>query len=260
MSILLTPTDVATLDDIPDGIIFQRTTEVNVQLLESISAVGFSGRYDDLISAPDLSAVATSGLYGDLGDLPTLSTVATSGLYNDIVDLPTLSTVATSGAYSDLSGLPTIPAAQVQSDWTASSGLGVILNKPTLATVATSGSYTDLTSKPTLGISYEGTTERTNSFPIYKSATVSSGTAVFNLTSDGTSGGTALFPNGVITDSVQLTVYDATASYQMNPVFSNSNKTITVTTNKFTTVNILTGVLGQTAANGTVVKLTVYGY
>jgi hypothetical protein len=55
--------------------------------------------------------------------------------------------------------------AQVQSDWNASSGLGVILNKPTffsgsytdltskpsLATVATSGSYTDLTSKPTLG-------------------------------------------------------------------------------------------------------------
>jgi len=55
--------------------------------------------------------------------------------------------------------------AQVQSDWNASSGLGVILNKPTLfsgsytdltskpslATVATSGSYNDLTSKPTLG-------------------------------------------------------------------------------------------------------------
>ena len=37
-------------------------------------------------------------------------------------------------------------AAQVQSNWTASSGLGVILNKPTLF----SGSYTDLTSKPTL--------------------------------------------------------------------------------------------------------------
>jgi len=37
-------------------------------------------------------------------------------------------------------------AAQVQTDWNASSGLGVVLNKPALF----SGSYTDLTSKPTL--------------------------------------------------------------------------------------------------------------
>lgn len=39
-----------------------------------------------------------------------------------------------------------IPPAQVQSDWTATSGLGVILNKPTLF----SGSYTDLTNKPAI--------------------------------------------------------------------------------------------------------------
>ena len=41
---------------------------------------------------------------------------------------------------------PSIPAAQVQSDWNASSGLGEILNKPTLF----SGSYADLTNKPTI--------------------------------------------------------------------------------------------------------------
>lgn len=39
---------------------------------------------------------------------------------------------------------------QVQSDWNAVTGLGVILNKPNLATVATSGSYNDLSSKPTI--------------------------------------------------------------------------------------------------------------
>lgn len=39
---------------------------------------------------------------------------------------------------------------QVNSDWTATSGVAQILNKPTLATVATSGSYTDLTNKPTI--------------------------------------------------------------------------------------------------------------
>ena len=61
-----------------------------------------------------------------------------------------LATVATSGSYTDLSNKPTIPAAQVNSDWNASSGLAQILNKPALATVATSGSYTDLSNEPTI--------------------------------------------------------------------------------------------------------------
>ena len=61
-----------------------------------------------------------------------------------------LAAVATSGSYNDLSNKPTIPAAQVNSDWTATSGVAKILNKPTLATVATSGSYNDLSNKPTI--------------------------------------------------------------------------------------------------------------
>lgn len=101
-----------------------------------------------------------------------------------------LAAVATSGAYGDLSGRPTIPAAQVPSDWNATTGPARILNKPTLgtaaaanasdfataaqgvnadtaygwgnhasagyalasslATVATSGSYSDLSNKPTI--------------------------------------------------------------------------------------------------------------
>ena len=35
-----------------------------------------------------------------------------------------------SGSYTDLTNKPVIPAAQVQSDWNATSGIGVILNKP----------------------------------------------------------------------------------------------------------------------------------
>jgi len=35
-----------------------------------------------------------------------------------------------SGSYTDLSNKPSIPAAQVNADWNATSGLGVILNKP----------------------------------------------------------------------------------------------------------------------------------
>jgi len=62
--------------------------------------------------------------------------------YSEITGLPALF----SGSYTDLTNKPTIPAAQVNSDWTATTGLAQILNKPTLF----SGSYTDLTNKPTI--------------------------------------------------------------------------------------------------------------
>lgn len=110
------------------------------------------------------------------------------------------------------------------------------------------------------GKAYEGTTARTNSISYFNHATVASGVAVFQLTADGLSTGIAIFPNGVIQDSVQLIVSDATASYQMSYAFTNSNKTLTVTANKLTTSNILTGVLGQATANGSIIKVTVFGY
>lgn len=116
------------------------------------------------------------------------------------------------------------------------------------------------TALDTKGKAYEGTTARANSVEYFGHSTVASGVAVFQLTSDGTSSGTVLFPNGIIQDSVSLTVSDATASYQMSYAFTNSNKTLTVTANKLTTANILSGILGQSAANGAVIKLTVFGY
>lgn len=107
---------------------------------------------------------------------------------------------------------------------------------------------------------YEGITLRQNPFIIYKSATVASGTTSVNFTTDGTSGGTALCVNGIIKDSVNIFVNDATASYQMSYVFSNSDKTLTVTANKLTTANILTGVLGQGQANSSVLKISAMCY
>ena len=53
-----------------------------------------------------------------------------------------LKTVAFTGAYSDLTGKPTIPAAQVNSDWNASSGVAQILNKPTIPAAANNGTLT----------------------------------------------------------------------------------------------------------------------
>lgn len=63
---------------------------------------------------------------------PVLSTIAISGNYNDLTGKPALSTVATTNLYSDLSGKPTIPAAQVSSDWNATTGNNQVLNKPNL--------------------------------------------------------------------------------------------------------------------------------
>lgn len=91
------------------------------------------------------------------------------------------------------------------------------------------------------------------------SATVASGVAVFQLTANGLSTGTALFPTGPQTSTLNTFVNDATASYQMSAAWSNSNKTLTITCNKLTTANILTGLLGQAAANGAVVNVTVLG-
>lgn len=197
------------------------------KLLSSVSTTTYTAGIASLQS--QISALPSTGIQADWTQAST-----TVGSY--IKNKPSLAAIATTGAYSDLSG------------------------KPALATVATTGAYADLTGKPTLGIAYEGITQRTNSFPVFKSATVASGTAVFNLTADGTAGGTAICTNGVIQDSVNAFVSDATASYQMAYAFSNSNKTVTVTTNKLTTANILTGILGQAAGNGSAVKLSVWCY
>src|SRR6188508_3060165 len=137
-----------------------------------------------------------------------------------------------------------------------------IVSSPKLTTSRTINTVSfDGTSNINTGIkAFQGTTQRNGAFPIFKTVTVSSGTAVFHLTDDGLSTGNALFTNGVITESINAFVSDATASFQMGYAFSNSNKTLTITVNKLTTANILTGILGQTAANGSVVTLQVWGY
>ena len=64
------------------------------------------------------------------GDIPALAYQAT--ITGAPGTWPSFAAVATSGSYTDLSNKPTIPAAQVNSDWNASSGLAQILNKPTI--------------------------------------------------------------------------------------------------------------------------------
>ncbi len=77
---------------------------------------------------------------------------ATQAALDTKVDKTSIKPVATSGAYADLTGTPTIPAAQVSSDWTATTGVAQILNKPTISGTNT-GDQTLTLSNQTLSIS-----------------------------------------------------------------------------------------------------------
>ena len=130
-----------------DHIRIDDTTNINYTDIATVSQIptttGELTNDSGFITSAALTGYATETWVEQKGYL-------TSVAWGDITDKPTLATVATSGSYNDLIDKPTIPAAQVNSDWNASSGVAQILNKPTLATVATSGSYNDLIDKPTI--------------------------------------------------------------------------------------------------------------
>jgi hypothetical protein len=102
------------------------------------------------VANPTDSGDAANKAYVDANDVQSDWEETDSTALDYIKNKPNLSTVATSGSYTDLTNKPSIPAAQVNSDWNASSGISEILNKPALSTVATSGSYTDLSDKPVI--------------------------------------------------------------------------------------------------------------
>ena len=132
----------------PDLSVYATTQAMNTAL---------AGKQDTI---SDLSTIRSGAQAGATAVQPSdLATVATTGDYDDLTDKPDLSiyaessnlaTVATTGSYDDLSDKPTIPAAQVNSDWSASSGVAAILNKPSLAAVATTGDYSDLVNTPSI--------------------------------------------------------------------------------------------------------------
>ena len=136
--------------------------------IEDLAEVAFSGSYDDLDNKPTIPSAVTESTVSGWGFTKNAGTItgikmngASKGT-SGVVDLGTIITshqdisgkantsdlaaVATSGDYNDLDNLPTIPAAQVNSDWNATSGKAQILNKPELF----SGDYNDLDNKPTI--------------------------------------------------------------------------------------------------------------
>lgn len=108
----------------------------------------------------------------------------TSLAYSKLTGAPTLATVATSGSYTDLSNKPTIPAAQVNSDWSATSGVAQVLNHPITGT-QTIGNASDTVTVTGLGLGF------TPSYVIVTIRKVTGGANLFgtvrgdSMTSDG---------------------------------------------------------------------------
>lgn len=133
----------------------------------SLATVATSGQYSDLSGKPsipsalsDLSDDSTHRLVTDSDksawnskyDKP-VSGIPASDLASGVIPSVPVTDVLVNGVSVVSNGnasLPTIPAAQVQTDWEAVSGMGVLLNKPVLSSVATSGSYNDLLNTPTI--------------------------------------------------------------------------------------------------------------
>ena len=212
------------------------------------------------VEADDLATVATSGAYSDLSGTPTIPTVnnATLTIQKNSTDVATftanasanvtadifvptqtsditnngsdgtstyveadeLATVATSGSYNDLTNKPTIPAAQVNSDWNASSGVAEILNKPTIPTV----------NDATLTINQNGVSAGTFTANASSNTTISLTDTTYSAMTGATSGAdgaSGLVPkpsagdqdkvlSGAATWVAQPTVNDATLTIQQN--------------------------------------------
>lgn len=82
----------------------------------------FDGKYTSLTNVP-VSFVPSAHTHV-IADITGLQTALDSKLSS-----------ASAIPYTQLTGTPTIPAAQVNSDWNATSGVAMILNKPTIPTV-----------------------------------------------------------------------------------------------------------------------------
>lgn len=121
----------------------------------------FSGAYGDLTGIPlTFAPTVHTHAAGDivsgtiaLARLPAFPISQTIGLQTALdgkFAAPTGSSSQYLRGDGSVATFPTFPAAQVNTDWNASSGVSQLLNKPTLSTVATSGAYADLSGKPSI--------------------------------------------------------------------------------------------------------------
>lgn len=229
---------------------------------------------------------------GFLTSVPAQSWISITGK-------PTFASVATSGSYTDLSNTPTIPAAQVNSDWSSSSGLSQILNKPsfqsplsgtgfvkisgttisydnsTYLTTEVDGSVTneiELPSQSGKTGKYLKTNGTSVSWDTLNSAIADyantlpiaggAGQVIFYLTNDRTSTGTALYSSVTYVNPV---VNDVGANYVYGWTISPDKKTLTLSAKSAVPTGVIAvlgiSVLGApvNVANGVSVSILVKG-
>ena len=179
----------------------------------------FSGSYNDLTDKPTIP-----------DDLADLNDDSTHRLVTDTEKTTWNGKSDFSGSYNDLTNKPTIPAAQVNSDWSADSGVAQILNKPTLGTASALDVATSGDASTTQVVKGDDTrlTDSRNAADVYswaKASTKPSYTAsevgAIPSTSKGANGGVAeLDANGKVPSS-QLPSYvdDTVEGYLYNGVF-----------------------------------------
>lgn len=210
------------------------------------------------------------------GNYQTVTNAQLLATYVVYADLLQLGDKVTQSVYADIASSATTTLAQVDSSVTTYAA--AVSARTSLASVrsliaglvpqTTMINGHALSSNVTLSIPsvYNGTTLVSNPKTFTSSAIVASGVAVFYLTADGTSTGAALFPTGPITSSLNWFVNSASTLYLANPVWSNSNKTLTLTVNSATSSGLISllglSLLGAptAASNGTVVNVSVLGY
>lgn len=154
---------------------------------------------------------------------------ATQAALNAKADASSLAPVALSGDYVDLINKPVIPAAQVNSDWNASSGVAQILNKPAIpaqfnpiagTNVTLSGAYPNITFNATPGAGVTDlTVSRSATDVTVESSTGLDGTIA---AADGTSA-------GVLTAADKTKLDGIAAGAEVNTVTSVAGKTGAVT-------------------------------
>jgi len=206
------------------------------QQLINTGIVPNDGRGDSLLEAGIKINANFTELYLTNG-LPSQNSNSGKFLTTDGTSLSWATVTGGTTDYNNLINKPSIPAAQVQSDWTAVNGLGVVLNKPALF----SGSYTDLTNKPSIPSSLSTLTGVTITTPSAGQILKYNGSQWIN-DADATAGGAGA---GTVT-----TVSVASANgFTGTVATASSTPAITITTS-------ITGVL---KGNGTAISAATAG-
>jgi hypothetical protein len=151
-----------------------------------------------------------------------------------------LGATAFSNSYNDLDNLPTIPAAQVNSDWNATSGVAQILNKPTLTngtvTAVTATSPISSTGGATPNLSMSSANGTTNGYLLLSDWLIfngkfntPSGTTLQYLRGDGSLATFPTITSGTVTSVAALTL--GTTGADLSSTVANGTTTPVITLN-----------------------------